>query len=267
MSATAPDPTLTPVVQAPDQVTTGTGTGATATVSPTSPEPPAVNSPTRTTTPTGPTTPSTTTPAQVVVISGNPDMATQTTPAATDPATPVAAVTTPAPAVSRYASVNPALSTHPTSADTPVPPVTRAVKPVSKIAPVAGKLLPVNAATRQIVNPVIKVAPAPATVNSSVQRDTRSSGEVKPVTSLNTFTYSGDPQASSSGTQRALAFLAAYVIPGAANNAAGTLFLLFSIAIVVAIVTPGIPRLHTRGIVAQRGTGCRGFHAVALRPG
>jgi hypothetical protein len=64
-----------------------------------------------------------------------------------------------------------------------------------------------------------------------------------------------------------LELLAGYVFPGAANSNNGAILLLFSLALLLAVVTPRIPRLHLTTLVAQRGAGCPGYNPVALRPG
>lgn len=64
-----------------------------------------------------------------------------------------------------------------------------------------------------------------------------------------------------------LQLLAGYVFPGAASNNSGAIILLFSVALLIAMVTPRIPRLHLATLVAERGAGCPGYNPVALRPG
>lgn len=61
--------------------------------------------------------------------------------------------------------------------------------------------------------------------------------------------------------------LAGYVLPGAANPASGVMLMLFPLAILLAALTPRLPRLHLLGIVSETGSGSPGFNPVALRPG
>lgn len=64
-----------------------------------------------------------------------------------------------------------------------------------------------------------------------------------------------------------LQVLANYVFPGVSNNASGAILLLFPLALLMAALTPRIPRLHLQTVVAQRGSGCPGYNPVQLRPG
>jgi len=64
-----------------------------------------------------------------------------------------------------------------------------------------------------------------------------------------------------------LQMLAGYVFPGASNSSSGAILLLFAAALLMATLTPRIPRLHLATLVAQRGAGCPGYNPVALRPG
>lgn len=64
-----------------------------------------------------------------------------------------------------------------------------------------------------------------------------------------------------------LQVLANYVFPGVSNNASGAILLLFPLALLLAALTPRIPRLHLQTIVAERGSGCPGYNPVQLRPG
>lgn len=72
---------------------------------------------------------------------------------------------------------------------------------------------------------------------------------------------------SGGGSAGLLEVLAGYVIPGAANPASGVILVLFPVAILLAGLTPRLPRLHLQGIVSESGGGAPGFNPVALRPG
>ncbi len=72
---------------------------------------------------------------------------------------------------------------------------------------------------------------------------------------------------SSHGSSGILEMLAGYVFPGAANNSGGALLLLFPLALLMAALTPRIPRLHLHTVIAQSGAGCPGFDPVLQRPG
>lgn len=74
------------------------------------------------------------------------------------------------------------------------------------------------------------------------------------------ITYSG-------GDGGLLEVLAGYVFPGATNTHSGAILLLFPLALLLAGLTPRLPRLHLQGIVSETGAGARGFDPVALRPG
>jgi|GEM_PF-5147742 len=64
-----------------------------------------------------------------------------------------------------------------------------------------------------------------------------------------------------------LEILAGYAFPGAGSQSSGAILLLFPLALLLAALTPRIPRLHLQTIVAARGAGSAGYRAVALRPG
>lgn len=101
--------------------------------------------------------------------------------------------------------------------------------------------------------------PAPRVVNLRHRTDQELGGPVIEITS--------PPFVPGGGHAGLLEILAGYAFPGATNPASGAILLLFPLALLAAALTPRLPRLHLRTIVAERGAGLAGFHAVALRPG
>jgi len=153
-----------------------------------------------------------------------------------------------------------------TSADTP-PAITKPVKPA--VTPVvAPDLTPRLGDTTVLGNQAVATTPV-TTLEVPLQRDasqrrTTTRDEAVELTA----TLEIPLRATSSDTRGSLLqMLAGYVFPGASGTNSGAIILLFTVALLLATVTPRIPRLHLTTLVAQRGAGCPGYNPVALRPG
>jgi len=263
------DPDVTPVVEAPPVVP----------LTPTAPEPtdaaPPPATPPVVTVPGVPQTAPDAggTPAPPTVVDVPAGLGPDSAPGATAPATtPAAPATTPdVPAAAPLPAVG--LPVAARGADAPPVVTEPAAKPV--VLPDAVKPEPVDLTptlqaftSRQVTTPATAAlpgaevpVPVQATISPAVAKDEGTTKLVK------AFEF---PPVQASGSDRSgsiLELLAGYVFPGAANSNNGAILLLFSLALLLAVVTPRIPRLHLTTLVAQRGAGCPGYNPVALRPG
>jgi len=190
-------------------------------------------------------------------------------PAATVPApspepVAVAPVTaTPAPVAAPERLPEAAPADDPPAAETPAP---------AKVAPVAPPMtLSPNLTTDgSAATALASAAPAVGTANRVSPLAVKQ--QAQPKVAAEKFTQLTVPlvgsQADRAGDSGSiLQFLAAYVFPGAASNMNGAILLLFPLALLLAALTPRVPRLHLATIVAERGTGTPGYNPVAQRPG
>lgn len=249
---------------------------------PAAPDTPAVTTPGTTADTTSPTAPSATAPtntADALKIPAGPDtLVAPVTPRVSSAVTPAPAVTTPVvdidpvktgtpappaaadavpPTISKQAATRP---------EAPAAPGKRAAREVDALATpttFAGQATPdvVRAAREQ--NAISPTKPAEPVIAEKATEAPRGASAMPGVT----LDREGLVVSASVEPHSVLEMLAAYIVPGGTSPSSGVVMLLFPLALLAAIFTPRIPRLHLATIVAERGAGPSGFNPVALRPG
>lgn len=259
-------PDVTPVIEAPVVPVTPptapepTDTGTPPDTTPVTPVPVTPTAPDATSTPAAPVVnvPDAFRPDAAPGTVVTPDATPAATPPSESPALPATPVATPdrTPIAARDGGADPVAAP---GAKADVPPV---IGPVTPTPVLLSPQLGQDTVASTSIRPQPQITPVDGT--ERIKEAVKNSAHVKTFEVKLVAPMRVAPQDTRGSI---LELLAGYVFPGAASNTNGAILLLFSLALLMAVVTPRIPRLHLTTLVAQRGAGCPGYNPVALRPG